>query len=59
MFTRLPRPGELIVERRKIVDYLLCATHPDGVSKAKFFASLGFDAGHWQDLAAALVEHVT
>jgi hypothetical protein len=34
MRDRLPRRDELIVERRKIVDYLLCDEHPDGASKA-------------------------
>ena len=42
-----------IVERVKIQDYLLNATHPDNVGKAAFFAGLGFDPDNWQVLAAA------
>jgi hypothetical protein len=54
---RLPRPDELIVEPEKITNYLLCASHPDGSSKAKFFSLLGFDVRHWKLLAKALVQH--
>jgi hypothetical protein len=54
---RFPRPDELIVDREKITNYLLWASHPDGSSKAKFFSALGFEASYWQSLAEALIQH--
>lgn len=33
-----------IVERHKVVDYLLNSAHPDNGGKAQFFESLGFSA---------------
>src|ERR1700732_5164472 len=51
------QPGEpakrahvAVVERDKIVDYLLNSAHPDNGGKARFFESLGFSVG-----AAALL----
>ena len=38
----LPNAEKAIVERDKIVDYLLNAAHPDNGGKATFFESLGF-----------------
>ena len=43
-----------VVERQKLVDYLLNASHPDNGGKAQFFASLGFHAGDAEPLVAAL-----
>jgi hypothetical protein len=38
-----PRNAHLaVVERHKIVDYLLNSAHPDNGGKARFFESLGF-----------------
>src|SRR5437667_11826414 len=54
---KLPNTDKLIVEREKIVDYLLNAAHRYGASKARFFASFGFSADKWQELAAALRVH--
>ena len=34
-----------VVDRQKIVDYLLNSAHPDNGGKAQFFESLGFSAG--------------
>ena len=39
---RLPRSDALVVDVRKVRDYLLSATHPVGQHKARFFAALGF-----------------
>ncbi len=44
----------LVVDRDKIVDYLLNPTHPDNGGKAAFFEALGFRRGEWDQLAAAL-----
>jgi hypothetical protein len=51
---RLPNANKAIVEREKIVDYLLNAAHPDNGGKASFFLDLGFDWDNWQLLAAEL-----
>jgi hypothetical protein len=50
----LPRAHEARVDRVKIVAYLLCGSHPDGQSKARFFTQLGFSSVRWQELADAL-----
>ena len=39
---KLPHAENATVEREKIVGYLLNPAHPDNVSKAPSFASLGF-----------------
>lgn len=57
MSKRLPRPDEIVVESRKLTDYLLCDSHPDGASKAKFFVRFGFDVSGAEILAEALVQH--
>ncbi len=43
-----------VVERKKIVEYLLNAAHPDNGGKAAFFIALGFQIEDWETLAAAL-----
>jgi uncharacterized protein DUF6883 len=50
----LPGADKIMVEREKIVEYLLNAMHPDNGGKARFFLGLGFDRNEWQPLAAAL-----
>lgn len=57
MSKRLPRPDDLVVEPGKLTDYLLCMSHPDGASKARFFEERGFDVGRWKILVNALTEH--
>jgi hypothetical protein len=53
----LPNSEQLIVEREKIVGYLLDSTHPYGASKARFFRAFGFRAEDWETLTQALREH--
>lgn len=43
-----------IVDRRKVVDYLLNHAHPDNGGKAQFFASLGFSSDDPEALVQAL-----
>ena len=43
-----------VVERHKIIDYLLNSTHPDNGGKAQFFESLGFSVEAPDLLIAAL-----
>jgi uncharacterized protein DUF6883 len=54
---KLPNADRAVVEREKIVNYLLNPMHPYGASKARFFAQFGFDAERWEALAKALHEH--
>jgi hypothetical protein len=53
---KLPNAQRAVVERKKIVHYLLNAAHPDNGGKAQFFAAAGFSADRWQVLAEALLE---
>jgi hypothetical protein len=54
---KLPGGQEARVDQRKIVDYLLCAQHPDGAGKAAFFRHFGFEVHEWSVLADALRRH--
>lgn len=54
---KLPNPDKLVVEREKIVDYLLNPAHRYGASKARFFTSFGFTLDKWEELAGALLLH--
>jgi hypothetical protein len=54
---RLPNAAHLVVEREKIVDYLLSPVHRYGASKARFFMRFGFRPEHWEVFAEALREH--
>lgn len=45
------------VDRAKIVDYLLSASHPDGRGKAAFFIAFGFSSRRWELLRDALLAH--
>jgi len=54
---KLPNPDKLVVEREKIVDYLLNPSHRYGASKARFFIGFGFRIEEWEQLAEALREH--
>lgn len=51
---QLPNADRAIVDEKKIVEYLLSPSHPDGREKAKFFAAFGFSLHHWRVLASAL-----
>jgi hypothetical protein len=48
---------DVIVDRAKIIDYLLSETHENGRQKAAFFRRFGFRAENWQELADALKRH--
>lgn len=54
---KLPAANKLVVEREKIVDYLLNPVHRFGASKARFFTHFGFRMAAWEELAEALREH--
>ncbi|MEA3276154.1 MAG: hypothetical protein U9Q81_12860 [Pseudomonadota bacterium] len=54
---KLPNASSAVVERKKVVEYLLARDHSSGRSKARFFTAVGFSTGQWQTLANALLEH--
>jgi hypothetical protein len=54
---KLPNADKLVVEREKVLDYLLNTAHPYGASKARFFSRFGFQAQKWEQLADALRQH--
>jgi hypothetical protein len=54
---KLPCPDALIVEREKLVGYLLNREHRYGATRAKFFTALGFSVDAWSVLADALRNH--
>ena len=45
---KLPNANNAIVERKKIVDYLLDPAHPDNSGKAEFLEALGFRRKEWE-----------
>jgi hypothetical protein len=47
----------LVVERKKLVEYLLNSTHPHGARKAAFFWSLRYSRRNWKRLAYDLKQH--
>ncbi|MEX0613255.1 MAG: DUF6883 domain-containing protein [Pirellulales bacterium] len=51
---QLPNVEAAVVEKEKVVGYLLNPQHPDGAGKAQFFEAMGFRADQWQVLAGAL-----
>ena len=51
---KLPNANQAVVEREKVTDYLLNASHPDNGGKAEFFERLGFRQDEWTVLADAL-----
>jgi hypothetical protein len=51
---RLRNAHLAVVDRQKVVDYLLNAAHPDNSGKARFFESLGFSNEEPERLMTAL-----
>lgn len=41
---------DAIIPERKLRDYLLSPTHPDGRGKAQYLLELGYDASNWKQL---------
>ena len=52
---RLPNAERAQIDPAKVRDYLLAPDHPDGASKARFFAALGFARARWPLLRDALL----
>ena len=53
---KLPNRENAVVPREKLVDYLLCETHPVGRGKAKFFRSYGYNENNVDVLEHGLLE---
>ena len=56
---KLPNLANLVIERAKIVDYLLSDLHEDGRHKAAFFRGFGHRSELWTELVDALRRHAT
>ena len=52
---KLPNAERAVVEQRKITEYLLSFTSPNGESKARFFTRFGFTVEQWEEFADALL----
>lgn len=50
----LPNANKAHVDRKKITEYLLCTSHPDGSNKAIFFSQFGLTLENWKLLAESL-----
>lgn len=57
MPVKLPNAEQAIVERGKIVDYLLSVNVPKDKNKVGFFSHFGFHLDRWEEFAAALKAH--
>lgn len=55
---KLPDARHVVIDRAKIVDYLLDGAHPDNGGKARFFSGWGFSVANWQVLARAIRDMV-
>ena len=53
---KVPNWRHATVDRRKLTDYLLSATHPVGRFKSRFFSALGYEAEESQVLEDDLLE---
>ena len=53
---KLPNADLVVVDRAKVLDYLLNEAHPDNGGKARFFALLGFSREDPERLMKALRE---
>ena len=53
-YVKLRNAHLAVVDRGKVVDYLLHEAHPDNGGKARFFASLGFSRDDPERLVTAL-----
>jgi hypothetical protein len=52
--TRLPLAERVVIDPRKLKDYLLSPDHQVGGPKAAFFARLGFSRSNWRRLEIKL-----
>ena len=50
-------PSTIVVEKSKVVKYLLNIDHPDGFSKARIFIRFGFHPENWEDFVVNVKLH--
>ncbi|MCE5291828.1 MAG: hypothetical protein LLG14_21665 [Nocardiaceae bacterium] len=50
----MARWNDVVVDERKILDYLLASDHPVGGGKAAYFLSIGYSRETWQQLRTDL-----
>jgi hypothetical protein len=53
---KLPNVGNAMVEKTKIMDYLLNMEHQLGGSKARFFRDFGFGPDNWEVFQKAIMQ---
>jgi len=51
---KLPNAGQVLINTRKLLDYVLSPGHSVGRFKAKFFAEFGFYSSNWAMLDGEL-----
>jgi hypothetical protein len=51
-----PNAEHAVIAEEKVRDYLLNASHPNGGSRAVWFAGIGYTSDNWQDLASDLLQ---
>jgi hypothetical protein len=49
--------SKIIVEEKKVIEYLLNVAHPDGFSKARFFIKCGFRPNNGKDFIKSVIDH--
>ena len=54
---RLPNAERVLVEQRRVREYLLNREHESGGSKARFFIAHGFGSGAWELWRTSLIIH--
>jgi hypothetical protein len=53
---KLPNKDIAVIDRAKLIDYLLNPVHRRGGSKAKFLIRYGYSSANWQELETAIRE---
>ena len=54
---KLPNADRAVIDRSKVVDYLLSEAHVVGRFKSAFFTTLGYSKTAWEVLAADIQRH--
>ncbi len=54
---KLPGVERAVIDDAELRDYLISDSHSVGKYKARFFATLGYDAANWTRLADELLRH--
>jgi hypothetical protein len=51
---KLPNANLAVIDKKKVVEYLLNREHPDNGGKADFFLGMGFYENDWEEFRSAL-----